>query len=186
MKFFVFALLLLTGYLSVPAQAAQRATVKLLMHDLAGNALPARLIGGALSLTGEGGKHWAIVVQFDGDDQVYLCELHRDPNTGNKGSGGITWICERMTKEQVLNGKSGVHVYNFGKVDLTPEQLKTYCREIKFNGQDYNLILQNCQHWAKDLIGKLGLSTTWFNIKSFLEKTTGPGFFYSLFEGHKL
>ncbi|XP_017772417.1 PREDICTED: uncharacterized protein LOC108559597 [Nicrophorus vespilloides] len=177
MKYFVFALILLTGYCMIPVKGqSRRASVKLFMHDLSNAGLPTRIVGGAFSLTGHGGKHWAVVVQFEGDDLVYLCELHRDPNTGRKGSGGIVWSCERMTKEEVMRGKTGIYIHEFRNIHTTPEELYRICSEIRFNGTDYHLILNNCQHWSKELIHKLGLSITWFNMKTLMEKTTGPGF----------
>ncbi|XP_017772418.1 PREDICTED: uncharacterized protein LOC108559598 [Nicrophorus vespilloides] len=153
-------------------ESSKTASVYLLMQNISQSGTSINHIGGLCSFTGLGGKHWAVLVQFENEDFFYICEITRIPETKASGSGLIDWRCEKITDKEIQRDKVGNSIEYLGKCYLTPNKLRKHCNDIDSNNTKYNLITNNCQHWCKNLIKKLNVSIWKFFIKRFFIKPT--------------
>ena len=96
------------------------------------------------------GKHWVLLVHFNDEDSVFVCELERFDATLS-----VHTVCKKVPIQQVKEERHARRIYKIGETQVSEEELITLVENNEINDKKYNLISRNCQHWAQILIKDL-------------------------------
>lgn len=91
-------------------------------------------------------KHWSVLVCYD--DLTCICEA-----TEEEGKLKPHILVSSKRKQTMLERMTQVYI---GKYNIHKERLMTIVGQLD-EDEDYRLVANNCQHWAKKLLKGLGI-----------------------------
>jgi len=95
-------------------------------------------------------SHHSLV--FVSESDVIMCELYQDSSDDHK----CDWVWEKLTSTDFDQRKVDLKLREFevGTVSTSIKTLKEYCNKVSFLRQRYSATTNNCQNFAKEVIGE--------------------------------
>ena len=109
-------------------------------------------------------KHWAIV--FDFGNRVIKYEIDVEDREGGNSVINPKWtdiknvwdqLKNRVEIEEIveIDGTRYSAMQELGEVKTSPSTVRDHAASVSSNGQEYRIVFDNCQEWAKELLEKV-------------------------------